>query len=165
MSQTLSRPVLSSDRAPVHVQLDVFIDAPAQTVFDAVTQWSEQGLWMVGTRVEVRTGDGRSLDSELAAWTGAGPAGFWDTMTITRWEPPHRVDVLHTGSVVRGTGTMEVLALPGGRSRFVWSEDLDLPLGLVGRLGWPLARPAFLAGVKRSLAAFAALVESGQLPR
>ena len=119
---------------------------------------------MVGTRIEVRRGDGRSVGSELAAWSGAGPAGFWDTMTITRWESPYRVDVLHTGSVVRGTGTMEVLALPGDRSRFVWSEDLDLPLGIVGRIGWPVVRPAFRVGVRRSLQKFGRLVESGVLP-
>jgi hypothetical protein len=85
-------------------------------------------------------------------------------MTITRWEPPYRVDVDHTGSVVRGTGTMEVIALPGDRSRFVWSEDLDLPLGALGRAGWPLAKPAFLAGVRRSLLQFGRLVEAGTLP-
>jgi uncharacterized protein YndB with AHSA1/START domain len=149
---------------PAHVALDVVIDAPVDRTFEAFSQWSEQGRWMLGTRVEVRAGDGRSVGSQLAAWTGAGPAGFWDTMEITRWEPPYRVDVLHTGSVVRGTGTMEVVALPGGRSRFVWSEDLDLPLGAVGRLGWPVARPAFLLGVRRSLEAFGRLVEQGLLP-
>jgi hypothetical protein len=141
------------------------VAAPVQTVFDAFTQWSEQGQWMLGTRVEVRSGDGRSVGSHLAAWTGVGPAGFWDTMVITRWESPYRVDVEHTGRVVRGTGTMEVVALPGDRSRFVWSEDLLLPWGTIGRLGWPVARPAFLAGVRRSLEGFARLVESGQLPR
>lgn len=150
--------------SPAHVALDVVIDAPVERVFAAFSQWEEQGRWMLGTRVEVRSGDGNSVGSELAAWTGAGPAGFWDTMTITRWEPPYRVDVLHTGRVVRGTGTMEVVALPGGRSRFVWSEDLDLPLGALGRLGWPVARPAFLSGVRRSLVAFGRLVEQGALP-
>ena len=120
---------------------------------------------MLGTRVEVRVGDGRSQDSQIAGWTGVGPVGFWDTMIITRWEPPYRVDVLHTGSIVKGTGTMEVLALPEGRSRFVWSEDLELPLGVLGRIGWPLVKPAFVAGVKRSLKKFGRLVETGTLPR
>jgi uncharacterized protein YndB with AHSA1/START domain len=146
------------------VRLDVVVRAPVTAVFDAVTQWSEQGRWMVGTRVEGRSGDGRSVGSQLAAWSGVGPAGFWDTMVITRWEPPYRVDVEHTGRVVRGTGTMEVVALPGGRSRFVWSEDLELPLGAMGRIGWPIVRPAFLAGVRRSLRDFGRLVEAGQLP-
>ncbi len=149
----------------VHLSLDVVVNAPAEAVFDAFTQWANQGEWMLGTRVEVRVGDGRSQDSQIAGWTGVGPVGFWDTMTITRWEPPYRVDVLHTGAIVRGTGTMEVLVLPEGRSRFVWSEGLDLPLGALGRLGWPLVRPAFVAGVRRSLRKFARLVETGTLPR
>jgi len=155
----------SPNREFVHLSLDVVIAAPVEAVFDAFTQWANQGEWMLGTRVEVRAGDGRSVDSGLAAWTGLGPAGFWDTMTITRWDPPYRVDVLHTGALVRGPGTMEVLALPDGRSRFVWSEDLDLPLGMLGRIVWPLVKPAFVAGVKRSLRSFARLVETGTLPR
>lgn len=152
-------------RSRVPVRLGVIVSAPVDTVFAAFTQWSAHGDWKFGTRVEIRSGDGRSVGSELAAWTGAGPVGFWDTMTITRWEPPYRVDVVHTGRFVRGTGTMEVLALPGDRSRFVWSEELDLPLGTVGRIGWPVARAVFLAGVDRSLEAFGHLVESGALPR
>ena len=31
-------------------------------------------------------------------------------------------------------------AVAPGRSRVVWSEWIDLPLGVVGRLGWPLVR-------------------------
>jgi hypothetical protein len=42
----------------------------------------------------------------------------------------------------------------------VWSEDLELPLGLVGRLGFPVVRPMFLAGVRASLARLAAAVEA-----
>jgi uncharacterized protein YndB with AHSA1/START domain len=149
---------------PAHVELDVEIAAPPEAVFAAITDWPAQGEWMLGTRVEVRSGDGRSVGSELAAWTGAGPIGFWDTMVITRWEEPHLVDVVHTGSVVRGTGTMEVRPAPGG-SRFIWSEDLDLPLGALGRAGWPVVRPAFLAGVRASLRKFGKLVEVGKLPK
>jgi hypothetical protein len=144
------------------VALDVVVDAPVDVVFNSFTDWPAQGEWMLGTRVEVRRGDGRSVGSEIAAWTGAGPAGFWDTMVVTRWDPPHRVDVLHTVAVVRGTGTMEVVALPAGRSRFIWSEELDLPLGALGRVGWSVMRPALLSGVQRSLRAFAAWVEAGR---
>lgn len=150
--------------ATAHIALDVVVRAPVEAVFAAFAQWTEQGRWMLGTRVDVTAGDGRSVGSQLSAFSGVGRVGFLDTMTITRWEPPYRVDVLHTGRVVRGTGTMEVAALPGGRSRFIWSEDLELPMGRLGRIGWPIARPAFRRGVQASLEAFARLVEQGVLP-
>jgi hypothetical protein len=67
--------------------------------------------------------------------------------------------VRHTGSVVRGEGIFEVFALPGGRSRFVWTEELDLPLGRLGRAGWPLVRPAMVAGARASLRRLARYVE------
>ncbi len=147
-----------------HLALDVSIDAPVDRVFDAFSEWTEQHRWMLGTRVELRRGDGRSVGSEIAGWTGVGPVGFWDTMTITHWDPPYRVDVLHTGHLVRGTGTMEVVALPGNRSRFLWSEDFELPLGVAGAAGWPLGKWPLVAGVKKSLTRFKAAVERGEIP-
>ena len=143
------------------LDLDIVINAPVQEVFDAFTAWTQQHRWMVGTRVEVRAGDGKSVGSVIAGWTGAGPVGFWDTMEITRWETPYRVDVLHTGSLVKGTGTMEVIALPGNTSRFIWSEDFELPLGVFGAVGWPLGKYPMLAGVKKSLKALKREIESG----
>ena len=143
------------------LDLDIVINAQVQEVFDAFTVWTQQHRWMVGTRVEVRAGDGKSVGSVIAGWTGAGPVGFWDTMEITRWETPYRVDVLHTGSLVKGTGTMEVIALPGNTSRFIWSEDFELPLGVLGAVGWPLGKYPMLAGVKKSLKALKREIESG----
>ena len=146
-----------------HLELDVVVNAPAERVFAAFTDWAAQGRWMVGTDVKVTSQEGRGIGATLEAWTGAGRAGFLDTMTITEWDPPRRVTVLHTGRVVRGTGTMEVFELPGDRSRFVWSEELVPPLGRVGLLGWRVVRPAFRVGVRRSLEDFAHLVEAGEI--
>ena len=76
-------------------------------------------------------------------------------MEIVGWDPPHRATVRHTGRVVRGSGVFTVLErrTDDGReaSTFVWSEQLDLPLGALGALGWPVVKPAFAWGVKRSL--------------
>jgi len=143
------------------LDLDIVINAPVQEVFDAFTAWTQQNRWMVGTRVEVRAGDGKSVGSVIAGWTGVGPVGFWDTMELTLWEAPYRVDVLHTGSLVKGTGTMEVVALPQNTSRFIWSEDFELPLGVLGAVGWPLGKYPMLAGVKKSLTALKREIEFG----
>ncbi len=144
------------------LDLDIVINAPVQKVFDAFTAWAQRDRWMVGTRVEVRKGDGKSVGSVIAGWTGAGPVGFWDTMEITRWEPPYRVDVFHTGPLVRGTGTMEVVALPGNLSRFIWSDDFGLPLGVLGAIGWTVGKFPLLAGVKKSLKALKHEIEAGR---
>ena len=99
------------------------------------------------------------MGGRIEAYTGRRPFGFLDTMEITLWQPPRACHVVHTGRVVRGTGAFEVEPRGDGRSRFLWREDLDLPLGLLGRLGWPLVRPFFAYGVQVSLRRFARQVE------
>jgi uncharacterized protein YndB with AHSA1/START domain len=134
---------------------EVEVAAPAEQVWAAAVDWEHQGEWVLGTRVRATAQQGQGVGGGIEAFTGAGRLGFLDTMVITEWDPPHRCAVLHTGRVVRGTGLFEVVDLGGGRSRFVWSEELELPLGAVGRAGWPLVRPLFMAGLRRSLARFA----------
>jgi carbon monoxide dehydrogenase subunit G len=138
----------------------VDVDAPAEQVWTALTDWRSQGEWMLGTDVRTVDGEAQGVGGRLAARTGVPlpggrHLGVLDTMLVTRWEPPTRVDVRHTGRIVRGTGVFEIVPR-GERSTFVWTEQLDLPLGALGRLGWPLVRPAMRAGVRLSLRRFAA---------
>jgi uncharacterized protein YndB with AHSA1/START domain len=139
--------------------LFVDVDAPPPVVFDALTDWAHQGEWMAGTSVQVTAGDGRSAGSRIVARTAAGPIGFDDPMEITGWDRPRRVQVHHLGRVVRGDGAFEVEELPDGRSRFHWVEWLDLPLGLLGQVGFTVARPALAAAVRPSLRSFARWAE------
>ena len=142
--------------------LFVDVDAPAETTWAAAVDWSRQGDWMLGTRVRPTAGDGQGVGARLEAFSGIGPVGFVDPMEITLWQPPRACHVLHTGRVVRGTGAFEVEPRGEGRSRFHWREDLDLPLGLLGRVGWLLVRPLFAYGVQLSLKRFARLVATGR---
>lgn len=144
--------------------LTVDVAAPAEATFAGATDWARQGEWMLGTKVWPTEHDGQGIGGGIAAFTGV-PAlklGFLDTMTITEWEPPHRCHVLHTGRVIKGTGAFDVQSRGPAASTFVWRENLELPLGALGRLGWPLVRPAFSAGVQLSLRRFARWVEAGQ---
>jgi uncharacterized protein YndB with AHSA1/START domain len=139
----------------------VDVDAPAGQVWSALVDWRRQGEWMLLTDVTTVDGDGQGVGGRLAARTGVprpggGRLGVLDTMLITAWEFPRRIDVRHTGRVVRGSGTFEVRAGGDGGSTFVWTERLDLPLGALGRAGWPLVRPVMAAGVRLSLRRFAA---------
>lgn len=144
------------------VSLVLFVDvaADAERTWAAAVDWDHQGEWMLGTRVRGTARDGTGVGGGIEAITGYGPLAFTDTMQITTWEPPRVCEVLHTGRVVRGTGRFAVEDRGGGTSRFHWREDLELPLGLVGRIGWVLARPLFAFGVQLSLKRFAARVAS-----
>jgi uncharacterized protein YndB with AHSA1/START domain len=137
--------------------LTVDVEAPPHQVWRALADWSRQGEWMLLTDVAPVDGDAEGVGGQVRAVTGlrlgGRRLGVVDPFVVTHWDPPHRIDVRHTGTVVRGTGTFVVEPRLAG-SRFVWSEQLDLPLGALGRLGWPLVKPLFTFGVKLSLSRF-----------
>ena len=153
------------------VRLERVVDVarPAAEVWDHVTDWPRQAEWVPLTQVErVDAADG--VGGRIRAWTGLGgparrasaaeglslwPPGFWDPMTITAWERTPdgggRCEVLHRGQVVEGEGEFTVMATSGLSSRFVWAETVVLPFGLLGRLGWRVARPVVATLVDRAL--------------
>lgn len=147
------------------LELRVPVRAPAEEVWAGAVDWDAQGRWMLGTSVRAAAQDGVGVGGGIEAFTGVGRLGFLDTMVITAWEPPRRCAVRHTGRLVRGTGLFAVEPVPAGSSVFVWREDLELPLGGLGRLGWLLVRPLFAAGVRLSLRRFARWVEAGRPQR
>ena len=137
------------------VSMDV--EAPPLQVWRALVDWERQGEWMPLTDVRVVEGDPHGVGGRIEARTGmpmgGRHAGLLDTMEITGWHPPHRVEVLHTGRVVRGPGVFEVRSRMAGAT-VVWTEQLDLPLGRIGRLGWPLVRPAVAFALHMGLSRF-----------
>ena len=137
----------------VRIECAVEVDAPPQAAWDLLVDWPRQQEWMLLTHVEGGHGPG----ARVRAATGVGALSVVDTMEVTGWEPPWRCLVRHTGRVVRGTGAFVVEPLPRDRSRFVWSEELDLPIGALGRAGWVVVEPLMRAGVEHSLRRFAAL--------
>ena len=143
----------------VHLEERVAVAAPPEKVFWAVTDWDGQSEWMVLTTVSADGGPHRA-GVRLVAVTGVAGVGVRDPMEVTLWDPPHRADVRHLGRVVRGTGTFLVEPAPGG-AWLVWVEDLDLPGGAVGRLGFGPVAPLFRAMLRRSLRRLARQVEAG----
>jgi len=146
-----------------HLELKVDIQAPAEEVWTGITNWQAQGKWMLATKVESLDGDGHQVGARISAFTGLGSLGILDTMTVTDWNPPHSCSVLHTGKIVRGTGDFAVLPIHNQACTFIWAEDLEIPLGIIGKIGFTLIKPFFLLGIKRSLGKFAHLVEIGQI--
>ena len=121
------------------VRAEVRVEAPAGLVWEYVTDWQRQGEWVPLTRVErVDAADG--VGGRFRAWTGLGPVGFWDTITITVWEQQPdgsaRCEIMHTGSVVRGDAEFSVVPDGPGSCRVALWENLDVPGGPVGALLW-----------------------------
>jgi hypothetical protein len=143
------------------LQVARLIEAPAEQVWGVLTDWERQGEWMPATRV--RSVHGRAPGGRIEAWTGLGRLGFLDTMEITRWDPPRRCDVIHTGRVLRGSGWFAVEPLEAGRCRVVWGERLELPLGRLGRAGWPVVRPLARSGLRLGLRRLARLVTGNRV--
>ncbi|RAY14483.1 SRPBCC family protein [Actinomadura craniellae] len=135
--------------SPVTVAADATSTASPEQVFAVLTDWERHGEWMPFTRAE----GGHEVGAEVSGWTGVGPIGFLDTMTITEWRPGRRVAVKHTGRLVRGDAWFELGPLPAGGCTIVWAERLDLPLGVLGRIGWlvigPPARFFMRVGLRR----------------
>src|SRR3954466_5823403 len=136
------------------------IDAPPERGGEVLTDWASQGEWMLATDVRTVGGPAQGVGGRLAARTGlplpgGRHVGLLDTMAITKWDPPRLVEVQHTGRIVRGPGIFEILPRGEGVT-FVWTEQLYLPFGYLGELGWLLARPFVTAGIRWSLRRFAA---------
>ncbi|MGH3431922.1 MAG: SRPBCC family protein [Thermocrispum sp.] len=146
------------------LQVEVPVAAPPEEVWAAVTDWPRQSEWILGTTVRVAEGDGRGVGSRIEAYTGVRPLGLLDTMVVTAWQPPRRVEVQHDGRVLRGPGVIEVR--PSGRgSVLVWSEDLVQPLGVVGSVAWWAARPLVSASFRRALGKLARAVQRERADR
>jgi len=135
---------------PVELTVSVDVAAPPEEVWAAAVDWERQSEWVPFTTVSGSHG----LGGTLVARTAIGPFGFDDPMSIVTWEPPWRCVVRHHGRVVRGSAAFEVQPLGDGGARFVWTEWLVLPLGVVGELGFLVVRPFFLGWLRRSLREF-----------
>ena len=63
------------------------VEAPTEQVWAALVDWELHGEWMLFTHAS----GGAAVGEPIEAFTGIGRFGFLDRMTITVWEPPHRL--------------------------------------------------------------------------
>jgi hypothetical protein len=138
----------------IRVQCDALIEK----VWARIADWSSQGEWMVATQVWVTSDISEGVGTSIAAFTGPAHRiypkfsflGLLDTMTVTKWEPPTRCDVIHTGKVLKGTGTFQLESAGPNSTIFYWSETID-----IHRVLFIMGAPFIWLGVRISLARFA----------
>jgi len=149
----------------VRVAASVDVQTSVEDVFAAMVDLRSQDKWMLGTTLFAVDSDVDVplVGSRIAALTGFGGIGVLDTMTVTGYEPPHLWITAHTGHAFKGTGIFQVDPVPHG-ARVTWIEELELPLGILGRLGWKAAEPLVKWGLTISLKRLAKGVADGSLP-
>jgi len=132
-------------------------EAPMEKVWARIADWSSQGEWMLATRVWVTSEISEGVGTSIAAFTGPAhriyprfsSLGLLDTMTVTTWQPPTRCDVIHTGKILKGTGTFQIESTGSHSSTFYWSETID-----IHRVLFLIGAPFIWLGVRISLARF-----------
>jgi uncharacterized protein YndB with AHSA1/START domain len=144
----------------MRVQASIVFASDRERVWSVLIRWEEQPRWMqdavwvrvvsarregVGARIRVKN---RVLHVPL----------FAEELEVVAWDPPERMQMAHR-SFVRGVGTWE---LEPGRegTRFTWTEDLSLPIPLLGELALVVYRPFLRRLMGRGLRTLQGLVDA-----
>lgn len=144
------------------IRVEIEIDAPPGAVWDVVEPIERHVDWMADAEAIRFTGEQtRGVGTEFVCETKVGPIRLDDRMVVTEWEPGRAMGVRHDG-IVSGTGVFDLTAIDAGRrTRFSWTEDLDFPWYLGGRVGEAIGGPLVMKPIwRRNLRRLKALVES-----
>ena len=106
-----------------------------------LVDWERQADWMRDAdRVEVltshREGVGVTVDVRTRVF---GVPVFTERLEVLDWDPPGRLVIAHR-RFIGGTGTWTLEPADGG-TRFTWSEDISLPVPVLGELALRVYRP------------------------
>jgi hypothetical protein len=121
----------------------------------AIANWESQGNWMLQTRVWVTSQIREGVGTSISAFTGPlykfypkfSSLGLLDTMIVTKWQPPEICDVVHTGKILKGTGSFVLSPINSTSTKFYWSETIEC-----SRLAFLAIAPFLWFGVRISLA-------------
>jgi hypothetical protein len=135
------------DRRVVTFSLERTAPLPPAEAWRRLTTWHRHGAAVPLTRVTVTPAAPTGPGTLVVARTGLGPLAFEDPMEVTVWCPPlddvpGHCRLEKRGRLVRGWAEIDVRPGPGGRSRVIWREELDVRL-------LPSAFDGVLAGAGR----------------
>jgi hypothetical protein len=138
-----------------NIKISVILPCSRERAWQAIADWEGQGSWMLQSKVWVTSEIREGVGTSIAAFTGPlykkyprfSKFGLLDTMVVTNWQPPVRCDVMHTGKVLRGAGTFELVEISEVTTQFNWSEDIEC-----SRLQFLAIYPFLWIGVRISLA-------------
>ena len=145
--------------AQVRFEVQVVMEHPARTVFEALIDWPGHATWVPMTRVEVLEGEG-GVGTIFIATTGLGPLALPDRMRVTRLDDQSMsVEVVKIGPILTGDVALHVQPRSERDCQVDWIEDIRVPL-LPQFLARPVAALASRA-FRSSLARLARRISQG----
>lgn len=118
------------------ISVSIEIDATPDVVWSTIEPIERHVDWMADAEQITFEGEQRSgVGTRFVCITKVGPIRLADEMEVTVWEPGRRMGVRHSGLVI-GEGVFELTPIDlDRRTRFTWTESLQFPWFLAGRLG------------------------------
>jgi len=153
------------------VTVSIELDATPLEVWAFVEPIERHVDWMTdAVAIRFQTEQTRDVGTTFLCDTRIGPIRLVDRMEITEWQPiadsdvaaAGRMGVRHTG-IVAGAGVFTIEAVPDSpsRTRFTWTERLDFPWYLGGRIGAIVGGRLVLGPIwRRNLKTLKRLVET-----
>ncbi len=137
------------------LRITIDLPCPQERAWAAIADWESQGNWMLQTKVWVTSQIREGAGTSISAFTGPlykfypkfSSLGLLDTMVVTKWQPPEICDVVHTGKVLKGTGSFALSPINSTSTKFNWSETIEC-----SRLKFLAIAPFLWVGVRISLA-------------
>jgi hypothetical protein len=137
------------------LRITINLPCSQERAWAAIADWESQGNWMLQTKVWVTSQIREGVGTSISAFTGPlykfypkfSSLGLLDTMVVTKWQPPEICDVVHTGKILKGTGSFVLSPINATSTKFNWSETIEC-----SRLKFLAIAPFLWVGVRISLA-------------
>jgi hypothetical protein len=137
------------------LRIRINLPCSQERAWAAIADWESQGNWMLQTKVWVTSQIREGAGTSISAFTGPlykfypkfSSLGLLDTMVVTKWQPPGICDVVHTGKVLKGTGSFVLSPINSTSTKFNWSETIEC-----SRIKFLAIAPFLWVGVRISLA-------------
>jgi hypothetical protein len=137
------------------LRITINLPCSQERAWAAIADWESQGNWMLQTKVWVTSQIREGAGTSISAFTGPlykfypkfSSLGLLDTIVVTKWQPPEICDVVHTGKILKGTGSFVLSPINSTSTKFNWSETIEC-----SRLKFLAIAPFLWVGVRISLA-------------
>ena len=137
------------------LRITINLPCSQERAWAAIADWESQGNWMLQTKVWVTSHIREGVGTSISAFTGPlykfypkfSSLGLLDTMVVTKWQPPEICDVVHTGKILKGSGSFVLSPINATSTKFNWSETIEC-----SRIKFLAIAPFLWVGVRISLA-------------